>query len=287
MTEPHLIRAILEDPEADAPRLAYASWLDANGQPDRAEWIRLSCQFAELSPGHPQRQPLLLAVRDSFSRCRPEWWQELSSINQRNDRGMYRFCIGAAPSSRSATAFKRLGSVPWLSTAADGGWLQRLEVLWCDTEASRLLAAWKAPARAVPLLVRPAPQIAEEGLRRIFALPQLQALILETAVLRSPAIADLATACPNLRDLTLEFRLLDDRTADAALAQAERLPLHRLHLQGHALLDHGHRPNDQDLLGLSGIPTLRRLDLTDCPAVSEAAFAELSRAASALRVRRN
>src|SRR5947199_11004 len=33
------IHAILESPE-DAPRLVYADWLDDNGDPDRAEFIR-------------------------------------------------------------------------------------------------------------------------------------------------------------------------------------------------------------------------------------------------------
>ena len=36
-----LFRAVCETPEADAPRLVYADWLDAHGDPDRAEFIRI------------------------------------------------------------------------------------------------------------------------------------------------------------------------------------------------------------------------------------------------------
>jgi uncharacterized protein (TIGR02996 family) len=37
-----LLRAIIENPADDAPRLVYADWLDEHGDPDRAEFIRLT-----------------------------------------------------------------------------------------------------------------------------------------------------------------------------------------------------------------------------------------------------
>ena len=37
---PGLLRAILEAPADDAPRLIYADWLDEHGRPDRADHIR-------------------------------------------------------------------------------------------------------------------------------------------------------------------------------------------------------------------------------------------------------
>jgi uncharacterized protein (TIGR02996 family) len=39
MTEDFL-QAIIDAPEDDAPRLVYADWLEDNGQPERAEFIR-------------------------------------------------------------------------------------------------------------------------------------------------------------------------------------------------------------------------------------------------------
>ena len=39
--------AIIENPDDDTPRLIYADWLEENGDPDRAEFIRLQCWIAE------------------------------------------------------------------------------------------------------------------------------------------------------------------------------------------------------------------------------------------------
>lgn len=40
------VRANLAD---DAPRLIYADWLDEHGEPDRAEFIRVQCEFAPIT----------------------------------------------------------------------------------------------------------------------------------------------------------------------------------------------------------------------------------------------
>lgn len=45
-TDRQLLRAILEKPEDDAPRLIYADWLEEDGQPERAEFIRVQCELA-------------------------------------------------------------------------------------------------------------------------------------------------------------------------------------------------------------------------------------------------
>ena len=50
-----LYRAILAAPDDDAPRLVWADWLDENGDPDRAEFVRLQCLWAALDPGDPNR----------------------------------------------------------------------------------------------------------------------------------------------------------------------------------------------------------------------------------------
>src|SRR4051812_25885328 len=40
------LRAIIDNPDDDLPRLVYADWLDEHGDPDRAEFIRLQCAMA-------------------------------------------------------------------------------------------------------------------------------------------------------------------------------------------------------------------------------------------------
>lgn len=42
-TELGLIDAIHGDPRSDAPRLRYAQWLEGNGEPEYAEFIRIQC----------------------------------------------------------------------------------------------------------------------------------------------------------------------------------------------------------------------------------------------------
>lgn len=45
-TEEGLLAGICSHPHDDTPRLVYADWLDENGQPERAEFIRVQCELA-------------------------------------------------------------------------------------------------------------------------------------------------------------------------------------------------------------------------------------------------
>jgi uncharacterized protein (TIGR02996 family) len=50
-----LLRAVCERPDEDAPRLRYAEWLEATGDPNdaaRAEFIRVQCQLAYIHRGN-------------------------------------------------------------------------------------------------------------------------------------------------------------------------------------------------------------------------------------------
>jgi uncharacterized protein (TIGR02996 family) len=47
--EAGLLRAICEGPDDDTPRLAYADWLEENGQALRAQFIRAQCRCAAAS----------------------------------------------------------------------------------------------------------------------------------------------------------------------------------------------------------------------------------------------
>ncbi len=56
---PHdaFLAAIIEHADEDWPRLQFADWLEEHGQPERAEFIRVQCEIAELRlneiPPHP------------------------------------------------------------------------------------------------------------------------------------------------------------------------------------------------------------------------------------------
>jgi uncharacterized protein (TIGR02996 family) len=74
---PLLLRAILEAPAEDTPRLVYADWLDENGQPERAEFIRVQCELPRLVKEphfHDKRCPrhglYRTKHRTKFTECR-------------------------------------------------------------------------------------------------------------------------------------------------------------------------------------------------------------------------
>jgi uncharacterized protein (TIGR02996 family) len=56
-TEQDLLDAIDANPADDAPRLAHADWLDANGDPERAEFIRLQVKHDGMPFGGAEDQP--------------------------------------------------------------------------------------------------------------------------------------------------------------------------------------------------------------------------------------
>lgn len=71
--EEALLRAIADEPHDDLPRLAYADWLEENGDLDRAEFIRVQCRLAEMSPLDPERLMLELSERKLLMTNDAEW----------------------------------------------------------------------------------------------------------------------------------------------------------------------------------------------------------------------
>lgn len=68
-----LLRAILEDPDDDAPRLIYADWLDENGDPARAAFIRAQIKLARLPQDDPHRDRLVQTERTLWKLNRDAW----------------------------------------------------------------------------------------------------------------------------------------------------------------------------------------------------------------------
>jgi uncharacterized protein (TIGR02996 family) len=66
--EAALLKAIISHADEDTPRLAYADWLDENGDPIRAEFIRVQCRLADLPPSDPDWVDL--TERQSELACR-------------------------------------------------------------------------------------------------------------------------------------------------------------------------------------------------------------------------
>ncbi len=71
---------ILKDPASDSPRLAYADWLKKNGDPDRAELIKVQCRRASRPADDPtqaglekKEKALLNKHGESWKKDLPEW----------------------------------------------------------------------------------------------------------------------------------------------------------------------------------------------------------------------
>ena len=75
--EAGLLRAILDDPDDDTPRLVYADWLDEHGDEARAEFIRLQVELAKLE-ADDERRP---EIKEKVERLRQEhgskWFREV------------------------------------------------------------------------------------------------------------------------------------------------------------------------------------------------------------------
>ena len=70
------LASIADRPDDDLPRLVYADWLDENGQPDRAEFIRTQIELANLPPNDPRREVLMARERVLLRDHRERWGME-------------------------------------------------------------------------------------------------------------------------------------------------------------------------------------------------------------------
>jgi uncharacterized protein (TIGR02996 family) len=74
-----LIAEIDAHPRDDTPRLVLADWLDENGEPERAEFIRLQCRAAQLRPGTGTRADAIRAAEDLRAEHEADWLGEWTS----------------------------------------------------------------------------------------------------------------------------------------------------------------------------------------------------------------
>jgi uncharacterized protein (TIGR02996 family) len=68
-----LLNAIVAHPDDDTPRLVYADWLEEHGDPDRAEFIRLQCEYARVGPHAPGARALAGRADELWAE-HGHWW---------------------------------------------------------------------------------------------------------------------------------------------------------------------------------------------------------------------
>ena len=73
------LQAILENPQDDTPRLAYADWLEERDDP-RGEFIRVQCRLATMAADDGRRPPLEDLERRLLEGHQDEWLDPLRPL---------------------------------------------------------------------------------------------------------------------------------------------------------------------------------------------------------------
>lgn len=95
-----LMQAIRAEPEDDLPRLAYADWLDENGQGERADAIRYALWVHRANRGYP-RTP---SPREAY------WYDDYNSLVRKYRHGGFSF-----GSDRGFISFVKCPHDAWLA----------------------------------------------------------------------------------------------------------------------------------------------------------------------------
>lgn len=77
-----LIRRMRENRDDDAPRLAYADWLDRHGNSDRAEFIRLQCWLAARLESDPDWEASWYREQELLQAHGARWEAELANYSE-------------------------------------------------------------------------------------------------------------------------------------------------------------------------------------------------------------
>ncbi|HEY1378920.1 MAG TPA: TIGR02996 domain-containing protein [Gemmataceae bacterium] len=90
-TDADFLRAIVADPDADAPRLAYADWRDECGDAPRAEFVRAQCALAALPEAEREFHPLREREQALETAHRGEWLRPLHDLLGPTSRAGWRW----------------------------------------------------------------------------------------------------------------------------------------------------------------------------------------------------
>jgi uncharacterized protein (TIGR02996 family) len=71
-----LLKAVIDAPDDDAPRLEYASWLKKNKDSARAEFIRVQCALDKLPTADPERPALLAREKELLDQHAWNWAED-------------------------------------------------------------------------------------------------------------------------------------------------------------------------------------------------------------------
>lgn len=72
-----ILKEIIANPDDDAPRLVYADWLEEQGDPDRAEFVRIQLQMAIHESWQPEHAKLESQIASLLTKHEESWKKEL------------------------------------------------------------------------------------------------------------------------------------------------------------------------------------------------------------------
>jgi uncharacterized protein (TIGR02996 family) len=280
-----LLAAIWEDPHEDTPRLVYADWLQENGQPERAEFIRVQCELARMNEDDPKRVDLEQRETRLWKKHAKTWKAGLPKLLQAAPfhRGF------PSPRRRAATGSQflkltadDLASAPlWdfsinqaektITRVVASDAMSRVGVLEIAAQqfmnrGAEVLSA--ANFRNVADLQLNANWIGEGGIAALVANPSirnLRDLSLYSSDLTDNAIASLVSApwFPSLRSLHLGNNPFRDQGIRTLIAAAASGSLRHLGLRGLTVGANGKRFENDTLAILFGSPHLAVLSHLD------------------------
>jgi uncharacterized protein (TIGR02996 family) len=140
-----LLQEVLSEPEEDAPRLIYADWLDENGQPERAEFIRVQIELARTPDADPRLQELRAREKELWAFHHKEWLQSLPAPLRKKTTRFHRGFLeemNGGPFLWTAHARKLLAQHPIYRVRLSGmiGRHQVSDLLVPDLARARVLA---------------------------------------------------------------------------------------------------------------------------------------------------
>jgi uncharacterized protein (TIGR02996 family) len=114
---------IIANPEDDAPRLVFADWLEDNGDPNRAEFIRLQIRLDSMPEYDPDRFDLEERALDLLAEHREKWLVGLPAWARKEPLTFRRGFVGEVklpPGRFHSSGDKLVGATPLLRLTLEG-----------------------------------------------------------------------------------------------------------------------------------------------------------------------
>lgn len=230
---PHeaFLRAIIESPDDDAPRLMFADWLDEHGDEARAEFIRVQCRLATMDEHDPER--VALANREEvLQTVLGETWHPEVPPDERFYEHTFRRGFLARLVRKAADWLESPDRYDHI-TPVEGLYLQEAEELLEPIAACEHLAQLRWLMLTF-LMLDPGGGI--EAFYRSRYLTGLEILTLSDGSLTLDGARQLASAdLPNLTTLEVSFNEVGGDGAAALVASASLSRLSRLSLWNNQL----------------------------------------------------